>query len=73
MIRKTMLGLSISAAAMAQTAFADEAAGEGAAPADEIVVTGRVSKLYRVEETASGKMPTEPWPPRSRSRSSHPS
>jgi len=56
MIRKIALGLSASAAVMASTAFAEEADNAG----DEIIVTGRVSKLYRVEETASGKMPTEP-------------
>ena len=57
MIRKIALGLSASAAAIAPNAFAEEASE---AAADEIVVTGRVAKLYRVEETASGKMPTEP-------------
>ncbi|MBJ7437444.1 MAG: TonB-dependent receptor [Sphingopyxis sp.] len=60
MIRKMMLGFSMSAAVMGPSAFAEEAAGEDGGAADEIVVTGRVSKLYRVEETASGKMPTEP-------------
>ena len=57
MIRNIMLGLSVSAAAMAPNAYAEDAAE---AAGDEIVVTGRVAKLYRVEETASGKMPTEP-------------
>lgn len=57
MIRNIVLGLSASAAAIAPNAFAEEAAD---AAGDEIVVTGRVAKLYRVEETASGKMPTEP-------------
>jgi len=57
MIRKIALGLSASAAVMASTVFAEEAAENAG---DEIIVTGRVSKLYRVEETASGKMPTEP-------------
>lgn len=43
------------------------AAGGGAEAAEDsgeadtsIIVTGRAAKLYRVEETASGKMPTEP-------------
>lgn len=57
MIRKMLFGLLMSTSAIAPAAFAEEAA-EGAD--DEIIVTGRVSKLYRVEETASGKMPTEP-------------
>lgn len=59
MIRKIVLSLSVSAAALAPGAYAyaEEARDEAR---DEIVVTGRVSKLYRVEETASGKMPTEP-------------
>lgn len=56
MIRKILLGLSVSTAAIVP-AFAQEPA-EGAA--NDIVVTGRASKLYRVEETASGKMSTEP-------------
>ena len=60
MIRKALLGLSISVVAVAPDAFAEEAASEDAAANDEIVVTGRASQLYRVEETASGKMPTEP-------------
>lgn len=60
MIRKVVLGLSISVVALAPNAFAAEAAGEDATANDEIVVTGRASQLYRVEETASGKMPTEP-------------
>lgn len=57
MIRKMLLGLSISTAFVGPGAFAEEAAEESG---DEVVVTGRASKLYRVEETASGKMSTEP-------------
>ena len=34
--------------------------GETEPSGTEIVVTGRAAKLYRVEETASGKLPTEP-------------
>ena len=56
MIRKMLIGASISAAAIAPNAYAEEADDA----ADEIVVTGRAAKLYRIEETASGKMPTEP-------------
>ncbi|WP_332818810.1 TonB-dependent siderophore receptor [Sphingopyxis sp.] len=60
MIRKFVLGLSVAASAIlpAMAAAAEEAAEDAAV--DEIVVTGRASQLYRVEETASGKMPTEP-------------
>ena len=59
MIRKIALCLSVSLAALAPGPYAraEEATDEAR---DEIVVTGRVSKLYRVEETASGKLPTEP-------------
>lgn len=39
---------------------ASETAAEGEGTVDQIVVTGRAAKLYRVDETASGKMPTEP-------------
>lgn len=45
-------------------ATADGAAADAADAADaeesQIVVTGRAAKLYRVDETASGKLPTEP-------------
>ncbi|HEV2599320.1 TonB-dependent receptor [Sphingopyxis sp.] len=61
MIRKMMLGLSMSTALIAPDAYAEDGADAAAeAAADEIIVTGRVAKLYRIEETASGKMPTEP-------------
>jgi len=33
---------------------------EEGATGDDIIVTGRAARLYRIEETASGKMPTEP-------------
>jgi iron complex outermembrane receptor protein len=46
-----VLALPMPACAQAAAAAEDEA---------EIVVTARAAKLYRVEETASGKMPTEP-------------
>lgn len=64
MIRKMVTICAVAAATAvpgaAVEAAVDEAeAGESAA-IDEIVVTGRASQLYRVEETASGKMPTEP-------------
>lgn len=57
MIRKMLLGLSISTVLVGPGAFAEETAEE---PGEEVVVTGRASKLYRVEETTSGKMPAEP-------------
>jgi iron complex outermembrane receptor protein len=45
-----------------RTQAADQGAEAPAGGGDEgeIVVTARAAKLYRVEETASGKMPTEP-------------
>jgi iron complex outermembrane receptor protein len=60
--------LAISGAAQAQqpdvSLVADTAeegaASEGAAAESQIVVTGRAAKLYRAEETASGKLLTEP-------------
>ncbi|MBY8825047.1 TonB-dependent siderophore receptor [Sphingomonas colocasiae] len=58
MIRKMIVGLSLSAATIASGALAMEPGEDGSG--DDIIVTGRVAKLYRVEETASGKMPTEP-------------
>jgi iron complex outermembrane receptor protein len=50
---------------MAREAPAGSAAGDAEAGREEegdndIVVTGRAARLYRVEETASGKLPTEP-------------
>jgi iron complex outermembrane recepter protein len=59
------ISMMVSSAAMALHTSAAHANDAGAAereekPTDEIVVTGRAAKLYRVEETASGKMPTEP-------------
>lgn len=46
----------------AMPAVAQDAAapGEEAERPDTIIVEGRAQKLYRVEETASGKIPTEP-------------
>jgi len=60
MIRKTAYALAlVTAAAPFSVAFAAEADGD-AAHTDDIIVTARAQKLYRVEETASGKLPTEP-------------
>jgi iron complex outermembrane receptor protein len=55
--------LPLSVPALAEAASGGESNGSadaGSADADTIVVTGRAEKLYRVEETTSGKMPTEP-------------
>lgn len=57
MIRKILLSLAASTAMVAPAAFAREATSE---TDDEVIITGRASKLYRVEETTSGKMETEP-------------
>jgi iron complex outermembrane receptor protein len=53
-----LAGTSLSTTAWAQ----DEEDGASSTTAEDgtIVVEGRAQKLYRVEETASGKMPTEP-------------
>jgi len=60
MIRKTGYTLALAvAAAPFSIAFAAEADGD-ADRTDDIIVTARAQKLYRVEETASGKLPTEP-------------
>ena len=58
MIRNIALGIAVSTAAAASSAAAQDRAEKEAS--EEIVVTARAAKLYRVEETASGKMPTEP-------------
>jgi iron complex outermembrane recepter protein len=47
----------VAAAAAAAAEAADAAAEE--AP-QELIVTGRASKLYRVEETVTGRLPTDP-------------
>lgn len=52
--------ISISTPVLAQDGDAATATGSSFSDGGEIVVTGRAEKLYRVEETASGKMPTEP-------------
>lgn len=60
MIRKTAYALAlVASAAPVSMAFAAEADDE-AERGDDIVVTARAQKLYRVDETASGKLPTEP-------------
>lgn len=59
----SVLALTYALAAPAQ---AEEAkaqpmlASVGAAEAPEIIITGRARKLYRVEETVTGKLPTDP-------------
>lgn len=62
----TALPLVLAAPAVAQSSSKDSAEveaeeqGDYVVVDDDIVVTGRAAKLYRVEQTASGKMPTEP-------------
>lgn len=63
MIRTSTFALALAASvapfSMAFAEEADEAAGDKLSEGD-IVVTARAQKLYRVEETKSGKMPTDP-------------
>ncbi len=54
------IALSLPSAARAQQSEGETTAEADAAEESEIIVTGRAAKLYRVDETASGKMPTEP-------------
>lgn len=54
MIRKCLLA-ALCCSTLFSPAYAEEAD-----TGDEIIVTARAAKLYRVEETASGKLPTEP-------------
>lgn len=54
MIRKCLLA-ALCCSTLFSPAYAEEADTGG-----EIIVTARAAKLYRVEETASGKLPTEP-------------
>ena len=62
----TALPLVLAAPAVAQSSLRDgaeveaEEQGDDVVVGNDIVVTGRAAKLYRVEQTASGKMPTEP-------------
>jgi len=56
-------GAAASGTTAAGSASADSAGAEMAADtADQasIIVTGRASRLYRIEETASGKLPADP-------------
>lgn len=59
-----LAGILLPIPAFAQDATSDEdVAAEEQAPAadgETIVVTGRAQKLYRVDETVSGKLPTPP-------------
>lgn len=50
----------VTVAAWAMPLTAQTPADDADAGQAEIVVTARASKLYRVEETSSGKLPTEP-------------
>ena len=49
-----------TAGATAEAANVDAAADADLNESGEIIVTGRARRLYRVEETESGKLPTEP-------------
>ena len=51
----TAVALVLACPAYAQDDSPGDANGD-----EEIIVTARAAKLYRVEQTASGKMPTEP-------------
>ena len=53
-MRLSNLAVSCAIAALGMPANAEEPEG------DTIVVTARAAKLYRVDETTSGKLPTEP-------------
>lgn len=57
MIRATTI-IGLSLCALTAPAFAQDAGGDG--QGEDVVVTARAQKLYRVEETTSGKLPTEP-------------
>jgi len=62
MIRRSTFSLALlaSIAPLSMAQAQDAAGADESARDDEIVITGRASKLYRVDETASGKLPTEP-------------
>ena len=55
-----VLALTASASASAQQALPDPTAETFSEDEDEIIVTGRARKLYRVDETLTGKLPTDP-------------
>ncbi|HEV7234096.1 MAG TPA: hypothetical protein VGN36_07605, partial [Sphingorhabdus sp.] len=57
MIRNNILFALLSGSALP---FPIAAADMAADDAETIIVTGRAEKLYRVEQTTSGKLPTEP-------------
>jgi iron complex outermembrane receptor protein len=63
--KSSVIALAIAAGFVPQLGWANdvvaEAGGETAAPDDDsIVVTARAEKLYRVDETEIGRLPTEP-------------
>lgn len=58
--RRMATGAAWAAALTAAPAVAQDGAAAQDEGSDDVVVTGRAAKLYRVEETTSGKLPTEP-------------
>ena len=57
----SLIALAIAAPSHAEVAaLAEEAAPEREGESEDIIVTGRAEKLYRVEETLTGKLPTDP-------------
>lgn len=59
MLRHWLIAASCCSAALVP-ATAQELPAEDGAEAGDIIITGRAARLYRVEETESGKLPTEP-------------
>lgn len=62
MKRMTILAMGASFLAVAAAAQQDDGSGadDAATDDDAIVVTGRAQQLYRVQETTTGKLPTDP-------------
>ncbi|MEM8920706.1 MAG: TonB-dependent siderophore receptor, partial [Pseudomonadota bacterium] len=56
----TALCALLTAEAVAQTTSDQNPAEEEEARQETVVVTGRAQRLYRVEETDTGKLPTDP-------------
>ncbi|QYU68886.1 TonB-dependent receptor [Leptolyngbya sp. 15MV] len=54
------MGAALAGPLRAEELAGSEAAAGASGEGEQIVVTGRAQKLYRVEETSSGKLPTEP-------------
>ena len=57
---RNWLAAGLCCSAMFAPASAQEAPEPSEVSGNDIVVTGRAARLYRVEETQSGKLPTEP-------------